>query len=134
MRNKVLILVRGLPGSGKSTTAQKVYRDYVHFETDEYFMQDGKYRFKSYELGKAHAWCQWLVATAMRNGANITVSNTFTQMWEMAVYHMLAQAYEYEVEVLDLYDCGLTDMQLAQRNKHGVPVEKIQEMRARWEK
>jgi len=38
-----LILVRGLPGSGKSTFAKSLGG--VHIETDMFFIQDGEYKF-----------------------------------------------------------------------------------------
>lgn len=42
---KVKIL-RGLPGSGKSTYAKKLAEEgWLHFENDMYFMKNGKYVF-----------------------------------------------------------------------------------------
>jgi len=38
------------------------------------------------------------------------------------------------VRIIDLYDGGLTNDQLAARNVHKVPVVVIARMRARWEK
>ena len=38
-----LYLVRGVPGSGKSTFAKQLGG--THFETDTYFMVDGEYKF-----------------------------------------------------------------------------------------
>ena len=42
-----LILVRGLPGSGKSTEAKKIAKTgYYHFEADQYFITpSGEYKF-----------------------------------------------------------------------------------------
>ena len=40
---KTLYIVRGVPGSGKSTFAKTLGG--THFETDNYFMIDGEYKF-----------------------------------------------------------------------------------------
>jgi adenylate kinase family enzyme len=59
-----LTLIRGLPGSGKSTIARDIsYRDHctVHCETDNYWIRhDGVYDFNKEYLKNAHAWCQQL--------------------------------------------------------------------------
>lgn len=40
-----IILVRGLPGSGKSTVAHYfVGFDFFHYETDQFWMVDGEYK------------------------------------------------------------------------------------------
>ena len=45
---KILYLLRGVPGSGKSTVAQNIGG--THFETDKYFMVDGEYKFDPTKL------------------------------------------------------------------------------------
>ena len=42
---KNLYIVRGLPGSGKSTFARSIAKPYQIFEADQYFMKKGKYNF-----------------------------------------------------------------------------------------
>ena len=81
---KTLIILRGCPGSGKSTFAKTLGG--AHFETDMYFVSDdGTYNFDPSKLRDAHNWCQNNVHTAMiennTSGINktIVVSNTFTQ-------------------------------------------------------
>lgn len=39
-----------------------------------------------------------------------------------------------DVHIIDLFDAGLADEELASRNRHDCPVEKIAAMRVRWEK
>lgn len=44
--NRELLLIRGLPGSGKTTMAKQYAQiGYVHCEADQYFERDGEYRF-----------------------------------------------------------------------------------------
>ena len=53
-----LLLVRGLPGSGKSTLAKNLIGYYFHVETDQFWMEDGEYKFDANRLGEAHACVQ----------------------------------------------------------------------------
>jgi len=94
---KQLILLRGLPGSGKSTVA-KLFDKALHFEADMYFLDaDGNYQFDASKIKNAHNWCRHSVMDAMKEGHPIVVvSNTFTQEWEMEVYYLLAE---------DFHDC-----------------------------
>jgi shikimate kinase len=62
---KILFIVRGLPGSGKSTIAKQL--SYNHFEADQYFERDGEYNFIPSEIGNAHQWCRHQVRNAMLN-------------------------------------------------------------------
>ena len=99
---KILYLLRGLPGSSKSTLAKQLGG--THFETDNYFLDDNKnYKFDGSKLREAHQWCQDLVSDAMllnhTTGHNdtIVVSNTFTKEWEMKPYIDMAKDWEYRV-------------------------------------
>lgn len=118
-----LILVRGLPGSGKSTFARSF--GYEHCETDEFFMVDGEYRFDPTKLSEAHAWCLARAGMRLRAGVSVVVSNTFTEWWEMAPYFLTAK------------ECGarvfIVEMSGNYGSVHGVPEHTIQRMRDRWQ-
>ena len=127
----MLYIVRGIPGSGKSTFAKSLGG--THFETDSFFMVDGEYKFDPTKLKEAHKWCQDSVNTAMllnhTAGFNnvIVVSNTFTQDWEMEPYFQMANYFDYKVFsiVVENRHGGI--------NQHGVPEDKIQIMKDRFE-
>ena len=53
---KTLYLLRGLPGSGKSTLAKSIGG--IHIEADQYFMEDGEYKFDGSKIKLAHNYCQ----------------------------------------------------------------------------
>lgn len=134
--SKELILLRGIPGSGKSTTAKLLGAGgagYAHFEADMYFMVDGKYKFDPAKIRDAHKWCQDSVERAMllnhTTGDNsiIIVSNTFTQEWEMVPYFLLAEQWGYQVTSL------IVENRHGGVNEHGVPEDKLQAMKDRFE-
>ena len=123
---KQLILLRGLPGSGKSTFANLLGG--IHVEADQYFMRDGEYRFDASKLKQAHNWCKLRVEHSMEDGVDkITVSNTFTQEWEMDAYFELAEKYGYQIS------CLIVENRHDSKNIHGCPDDKIEQMRNRFE-
>ena len=124
---KNLFLVRGVPGSGKTTLARQLTANV--FEADHYFYDnDGNYTFVPSEIKEAHKECQQFVGFAMEcNIEKIAVSNTFTQEWEMEPYFELAKEFGYKVFsiVVENRHEGI--------NQHGVPEDKIEQMRNRFE-
>jgi predicted kinase len=138
---KRLILIGGLPGSGKSTCAKQlvdklsyVYRSFSVFEADDFFTDaQGNYLFRPELLHHAHEYCQKRTEHAMKESTElIIVANTFTRKWESEAYYKLAKRYGYDA-TFRWIDSGLSDEELAARNVHGVPVEVIKRMRARIE-
>lgn len=146
--SKHLTIIRGISGSGKSTyirehfpratradMSPEGYSPVVvsgdhHFE-DPY---TGVYTFDGSQLGLAHSKSQVELIRRMAAGTpHVIVDNTHTRLWEMAVAKELAAAFCYEVQEVRLFDGGCTDEELAERNSHGVPLDKIQVMRDRWE-
>jgi predicted kinase len=126
-----LYLIRGLPGSGKSSFAEKLSVEIT--SADDFFMKDGQYKFDPSKLTEAHQACQARTEFIMKAGNDVAVTNTFTQRWEMEPYILLAKKYKARLTVVDLYDGGLDNKQLALRNIHNVPEEGISSMRSRYE-
>jgi predicted kinase len=133
--NKVLTLVRGLPGSGKSTFAHFIWNSHVICEADQFFVgEDGVYRFDGSKIKDAHKWCRDKVETFMSDNQlnsqfypEIVVSNTFTQEWEMQEYYKLAEKYGYTVFSI------IVENRHSGVNEHGVPADKIEIMKNRFE-
>ena len=127
---KKLILLRGLPGNGKSTFAKSlVNKDYCHKETDMYFVDgDGNYKFEPSKIKDAHAWCKEEVEFLMKyEHSPIVVSNTFTQEWEMNDYYKMAEELGYMVFSL------IVENRHGGKNIHGVPDDKLEVMKNRFE-
>ena len=124
---KVLYIVRGIPGSGKSTFAKQLTSNV--FEADHYFYDnDGNYNFIPSEIKEAHKECQQFVGYAMESGIpKIAVSNTFTQEWEMEPYFEMAKKYGYAVFTV------VVENRHGGKNVHNVPEDKIQVMKDRFQ-
>jgi predicted kinase len=122
---KELILVRGCPGSGKSTFAKLLGGK--HIEADMFFMKDGEYQFDFTKLKDAHRWCNTIVGSWMSDGEErVVVSNTFTQEWEMKDYYDWAKDFDYKVFSVIVENTHNSD------NIHNVPIEKINDMKKRF--
>lgn len=146
---KRMIIIRGLTGSGKTTLADLICDGFEDTEADEkpvencrisvssddYFYDDeGNYKFIPDQIKSAHRWCLNEVESCATLGYEvIVVHNTFTRKWEIDPYVQTALNHGYAVNVVSLHDSGLTDIQLAERSPHGVPVSNIRKQRERWE-
>lgn len=88
-----LILVRGAPGSGKTTfvnrlisrcpTSIKMGRGIVHWENDMFFLQNGKYEWSKERLPDAIEWCKTNAIRFLMRGATVIVANTFIKQIHM---------------------------------------------------
>jgi predicted kinase len=132
---KILTLVRGLPGSGKSTFANTITNKFSICEADKFFYdKEGNYNFDGSKLREAHNWCKEQVEIRMKDNwineqfyPHIVVSNTFTQEWEMDAYFGLANQYGYKVFTI------IVENRHGGVNEHGVPTDKLEQMRNRFE-
>jgi predicted kinase len=123
---KVLYIVRGIPGSGKSTFA-KTLSD-LHIESDMFFIKEGEYKFDGSKIKDAHNWCQDVVEHWMdENKPKIVVSNTFTQEWEMEPYFELSKTHGYKTFSI------IVENRHGNESIHGVPEDKLEQMKNRFE-
>jgi len=123
MSEKRVIILRGLPGCGKSTLQKRDYPTAVVASADQYFMVGEEYRFNPALLGEAHGACCRTVIGALQAGESlVVVDNTAISVAEVAPYVLLAQAYGYAVEIVTL---RCDPAVAAARNTHGVPADVI---------
>jgi tRNA uridine 5-carbamoylmethylation protein Kti12 len=135
---KKMYIMRGIPGSGKSTKAREITEKYhdLFFQpefnvrvisTDNYWIRpDGEYDFNYKLLGKAHQWNQRQAFDSCEKGVRVVIiDNTNIQVKEML---SMARKFEYEVEIVPVHGTDLTEEQVrefAARNTHGVPEETV---------
>tara|TARA_B100000927_G_scaffold275648_1_gene255810 strand:+ start:6032 stop:6547 length:516 start_codon:yes stop_codon:yes gene_type:complete len=135
---KLLIIIRGLSGSGKTTLADLIVRyndNSGDVTADDFFLdEDDVYHFDFKKIKEAHSWCQEETKEMMEEGLEvIVVHNTFKQQWEAVPYFNLASQYSYDVQVVSLYDSGLSDEDLSKRCVHGLTTRQIGDQRAKWD-
>ena len=133
---KILYLIRGVSGAGKSTFAKKIVgHDFLVCEADKYFInkETGEYKFDASKIKDAHKFCQDTVETYMKDSLvndqfyrEIAVSNTFTQEWEMVPYFELAKEFGYKVFSV------VVENRHGGTNVHNVPEDKIEQMKNRF--
>jgi predicted kinase len=131
MTKKVIVL-RGLPGSGKTTYVRANFPTAFVVSADDYFVgADGVYRFNPAGIGEAHGSCFRRFIAALQGSTElVVVDNTATSIAEIAPYFLGAQAYGYDAEIITLR-CDPTIA--ASRNVHGVPASAVMKMAAALE-
>mmetsp|Transcript_25795 Transcript_25795/g.48547 ORF Transcript_25795/g.48547 Transcript_25795/m.48547 type:complete len:1405 (-) Transcript_25795:362-4576(-) len=135
-----VVILRGLPGVGKSTLIDQakeklndvVDGDFDVASADKFFEASGEYVFERKLLGKAHDFSRSVAAKAMEENRTVVVDNTNTTAAEVGVYIDMAERRKKSCAVFDLCSSGVADARNL-RNKHGVCVEAIERMFDRWE-
>lgn len=135
--NKTVIVMRGLPGSGKSyyanghslTPAEAADRGNVTVLSADHFFynSEGEYVFEPSNLGAAHAFCfrEFIKALQANTADTIIIDNTNSSEIEIAPYMLGAAAFRRDARVVTV-SCPVE--LCAQRNTHKVPLETIEKM------
>lgn len=131
-----LIVMRGLPGAGKTSWLAAHHPYAAVFGGDRWFVRVLGGRYDPRRVAEAHAFEQAAAIRALGQGARlVALDNTHSRRWEWAVVAAAAEAIgDVTIRIVDCYDGRLDDAALAARCVHGVPATAIAEMRRRWER
>lgn len=142
---KTLYILRGCPGSGKSTWAKEFqqkhimhpptedYMNVIIISADDYFIRpDGVYEWSANTISNAHRWCRERAGfhmSGMMFGGAVIIDNTNIKRKDFKVYVEMAEYYGFEVVEKVFGEFTEEAIQLyAQRNTHKVPIETIRKM------
>lgn len=121
----LLVIVRGLPGSGKSSLAKK-FPDFLNYELDHLFCDtNGKYRFDMQLFDEAQRFVLQMTDFALARGESVVVSDVFPRLIDLEPFINLSVAHNGNFKVIDCRDSF--------GNCHRVPVSVINRMREQFE-
>jgi len=124
-----LILLRGLPGAGKTTVSELIEgRKICADDCWSWDYTTDPRGFDPKELQRAHERCyertrQWMLEKVPR----IIVHNTLTTEFELSVYYTLARLFNYQVHSL-IVEGG----RHSGTTKHNVPEKVLEKMKKRF--
>lgn len=142
--SKIVYILRGLPGAGKSNIAAQIEDIYtwdkdakgvIVCSADKYFVQNGQYLFDINKLGAAHAQCRQIFSDAIIGNYDcIIIDNTNTTHKEFKFYKDEGLKAGYQVQIITVGEFSEEALAIyAARNVHGVPIEKLKLMRDRFQ-
>ena len=130
----ILHIVRGLPGSGKTTATRKLAAETgaILIDPDALLVQGGEYRWSPERFESAKYFAGEMMASAARMDADIIYADVLPKRDE--VYALLAWVRSarkfYDLKV---YDLKITVEESKKRNIHNVRAEDIERMAREWE-
>ena len=134
----VMILLRGIPGSGKTTLANKIRKKHLLTficSADRYFMRNGSYQFDASKLHLAHKLCQedadWYseylaMQDILSRRGIVIIDNTNIRNEHCQVYKDIAAKHNMRYVEIKLNKIGAFDAYL--RCVHNVPMNTILRM------
>ena len=139
MKTVDLILIRGVPGAGKTT----FMHDYLNYDgsswisADDYMVdKDGNYEYDPSRVGICHLLCQrdaLQVFTGMEDGSYtdghwiVIVANTFCTEWEMRPYIDMHREYGNGGKIHTI----IVENRHGSKSIHDVPDDKIEMMKTK---
>jgi predicted kinase len=135
MANKKLIILRGLPGSGKSDIAKKLVGNGVIHSTDNYLIKNGVYEFDNENIAKYHYYNLMDSIRSMKKGVSpIIIDNTNITVSSCINYVEQGKMYGYEIVIIEPDTPWAFDVEeLVKRNSHDVPKDRIIDMLQKYE-
>jgi predicted kinase len=139
--NQVLIIMRGIPGAGKSTETAKLVEDGIIHSTDALIEATGDYKGYFDKMVESGDWSahgrmhhkNFLNAKdSMKEGITpVIIDNTNIKAGEPKKYVEAALKMGFadeNIKIVDIGNGGCTAEELFERNTHGVPLKTIERM------
>lgn len=142
-KTKYIIVMKGLPGSGKSFLAKKILDEATEngltcriHATDDQFMEGGVYKFSTSKFPAAHNANIKLARASAEEGIEIIViDNINLTSGEIRPYAEIAKEFDYIVRFMEPKTKWANDIEeLKKKNVHGVPQESYDRMLKRYQR
>jgi predicted kinase len=122
----MIVFVRGLLGSGKTTFVKRNFKKSFHIEADMFHMKNGNYEFSLDKADASHDWCFELFKKSIESGlSDIVISNRFTQYIDIERYLNVCRELKK--------DFTIYRMNSEFKSIHNVPEDVMIKMRAEFE-
>lgn len=136
--NNKLIILRGLPGSGKSHLANCLVNSFTNSEVcsaDNYFGKNEAYNFDPNLLKQAHDYCYNVCVEYLQNKVpTVIIDNTNSTLKEYAKYIAAANCFGYVSLVLEIpTKTEELAKEFIKRSIHSVSMSDGLKMFGRWE-
>lgn len=142
---KVMVFMRGCPGSGKSFQAINILNmcyknanvDEFIFSADKFFInkRSGRYNHIPSKIRHAHHWALENTKEAvLKEVTPIIIDNTHAEAWEMEDSIKMGVNNGYWIEILEpISEWAWDGSELAKRNVHNISLDKIMNFFSRYD-